>query len=165
MVAHLIRGKASGTDQIPAEFWEALLADPRALKTLLTLCNACLASGSVPCAWKGSSVMMLFKKGDTYLPSNYRPISLLAVGYKVLASLILSRLKDAGTEQRLSNAQYGFRPHRGTADALFVNRRIIEATVDDKDAELYMIGARHSTALSIAPSLRHCDGLVSRAQC
>ena len=61
------------------------------------------------------------------------------MGYKVLASLILQRLKDAGSESRLSNSQFGFRPNRGTADALFIVRRIIEATIDDRDASLYVV--------------------------
>ena len=139
VIKHLKDKRACGLDCIPAEFWKALLANDDATSHLLSLCNKCLCTGEIPQTWRTSSVVTIFKKGDTSQPSNYRPISLLAVGYKVLASLILQRLRTAGAEARLANSQFGFRPQRGTADALFVIRRIIDAAIDDQDASLYIV--------------------------
>ena len=139
VITHLQRGKASGDDNMAAEFWQALLSNEGALDALTALCNACLAQKTVPQDWRKASVVTLFKKGDTSLPSNYRPISLLAVGYKVLASLLLRRIKKSGSERRISGSQYGFRPERGTADALFLARRIVDATLEDRAASLYMV--------------------------
>lgn len=73
------------------------------------------------------------------MPSNYRPISLLAVAYKVLAALLFNRLKTGGTEGRIRESQCGFRPRRGTSDALFLARRIIDATLEDQDGHLYLL--------------------------
>ena len=56
-----------------------------------------------------------------------------------MASLVLRRLQQGGSEHRLSKSQYGFRPGRGTSDALFLIRRMIEATIDDTDASLYVV--------------------------
>ena len=49
------------------------------------------------------------------------------------------RLKSGGVEKKLSNSQFGFRPQRSTADALFLVRRMIDAAVADKHGELYLI--------------------------
>ena len=47
-----------------------------------------------------SQATLLFKKGDPALCENYRPITLLAVGYKILALIMLLRLKEAEAEKR-----------------------------------------------------------------
>ena len=161
IVTHLKSGRACGLDSIPAEFWRALLANEVAMEHLLTLCNTCLDSGPIPCSWRSASVVTVFKKGDTSLPSNYRPISLLAVGYKVLAALILHRLRSAGTESRLSNSQFGFCPQRSTADALFVVRRIIDAANDYQDVFLCIILLDWTKALDRA---KHWHGEVIERQ-
>ena len=56
---------------------------------------------NVPKEWHLSRVIALFKKGDVGDCSNYRPISLINVGYKLYAHILLSRLKDAGAESKL----------------------------------------------------------------
>ena len=81
----------------------------------------------------------LFKKGDSSLPENYRPIALVPVGYKVLASLIHQRLLDSGIDQFIWPSQYGFRPKRGCADALMVIRRMIDATYNANTTGLAMV--------------------------
>ena len=40
-------------------------------------------------------------------PENYRPISLLTIGYKVMAAVIKARIEEEMKEQ-LRNTQYGF---------------------------------------------------------
>ena len=79
------------------------------------------------------------KKGSIELPENYRPISLLDVGYKVMAAIILQRLQTGGAEERIRESQYGFRPKRSSSDALFLARQIIDATLSNKDQKLSMI--------------------------
>ena len=138
-VANFKRNKAPGGDAVPMEFWKALTGNQQAMNEILRLCNLCWMSKSIPEAWAHATVVTLFKKGDTSLPSNYRPISLLSVGYKVLASLLLRRLQAGGAEERIQSSQYGFRKHRGTSDALFIARRVIDAALDDKNGVLYMV--------------------------
>ena len=77
---------------------------------------------------------LTFKKGDPAICDNYRPISLLAIGYKILAAIILARLKRAGAEDRVWNTQFGFKSGSGTTDALFVARRVLDNAWADKDA-------------------------------
>ena len=139
VLARLKKEKVPGCDALPAEFWKALAISNDACAILLEMCNECWSSKSVPKQWRHSTVVALFKKEDTSLPCNYRPISLLTVGYKVLASLLLDRLKVTDVEERMHKAQFGFRPKRGTSDALFLARRMIDAAVEDRTGELYIL--------------------------
>ena len=135
----LSAGKAGGSDGIPPDFWKHLAWNTGACGTLLQLCQRCWAEKSLPDSWRQASVVLLFKKGDTSLPANYRPIALLPVGYKVLASILHSRLLEGGAEERMHATQYGFRPKRGTSDALMVVRRMIDAAHQSRNGSLHLL--------------------------
>ena len=83
--------------------------------------------------------MALFKAGNTALPANYKPISLLAVGYKVVAGLLLDRLRSGGVEERLRTSQFGYRAGRSTQDAIFMAKRIVETCLSQQDNQLSMV--------------------------
>ena len=93
---------------------------------ILDFCNRLWFGAEVPCDWHVSRVAALFKKGDLGDCGNYRPISLICVGYKLFAHVLLHRLKAAGAENRIWHTQFGFESERGTSDALLLARRIIE---------------------------------------
>ena len=95
------KGKACGPDGVPAEMWIALADDDGALQHLMTLCQKAWAVKCIPESWSSATVVALFKSGSTALPQNYRPISLLSVGYKVLARLVLNRLRASDVEEKL----------------------------------------------------------------
>ena len=118
--------KSPGHDDLPAELWRAAAESPILITWIKTMCNRILASKEIPASWKVAKVACLFKKGDPAMPENYRPISLLAIGYKVFAALLLHRLRLAGAEQRIISTQYGFRKGVGTRDTIFVLRRLLE---------------------------------------
>ena len=119
--------KAAGPDGIYPEFWKFLSASEDACESLLDLCAECWKQKRIPAEWKTAKVVLLYKKGDASLPENYRPISLLAVGYKVLAWMLQKRLQNGGAEDRIRSTQFGFRPNRGTVDAITIARRIFDA--------------------------------------
>lgn len=135
----LKNGKASGHDDVPPDFWRILRLNSDALGELLSLCNHCWRDRDIPETWRVAKVVLLFKKGDTALPENYRPISLLPVGYKVLAALIHQRLLDGGADERIRPSQFGFRPKRNCMDALMVVRRLIDAANEKKTSGLLMV--------------------------
>ena len=56
---------------------------------------------------------------------NYRAISLLSIPGKVFFQILLERMK-AKVENKFRESQYGFRAGRGTVDATFIVRQIIE---------------------------------------
>ena len=132
-------GKAAGPDDTPPDFWKAFRDQEDACVELLALCQRCWDEKTIPASWRLATVILLFKKGDATLPQNYRPISLLAVGYKILASIIHQRLLQGGAEQRMRSFQDDFRPGRGTADALMVVRRMVDAALQRNEEGLLLL--------------------------
>ena len=78
-----------------------------------------------PRDWSRMLVTPIHKKGDRKGPANYRAISLLSIPGKVFSKIILNRMK-LKTEEAMKNSQFGFRQGRGTVDAIFIVRQIIE---------------------------------------
>jgi hypothetical protein len=52
------------------------------------LINRSLKEMFFPDQWKAVHVIDLFEKGDTYLPSSYRPVSLLSYVSKILEKIV-----------------------------------------------------------------------------
>ena len=86
-----------------------------------------------------ATVVLLYKKGDASLPENYRPISLLPIGYKVLAGILQKRIQHGGAENRIRNTQFGFRPGRNTVHALSIARRMINAAYTSQEPGLIAV--------------------------
>ena len=153
----LKRNRAAGKDGMPAEFWRAVcVAGAPACQWAVLLCNRCWQEADVPEAWHAAVVSAIFKKGDSADCANCRPISLLPIGYKLYAMILLSRLKKSGAEERIWSTQFGFRSGRGTADALFIGRCLIEDTWDSESGKLIFLALDWAKAFdSVSP-----DGLV-----
>ncbi|CAK1597804.1 unnamed protein product [Parnassius mnemosyne] len=80
----------------------------------------------VPNTFKVSLIRALYKgKGDRSNCNSYRGISLLSVPGKVFARLLLNRLRKL-SERILPESQFGFRPDRGTCEAIFSLRQLQE---------------------------------------
>ena len=106
----------------------------------------------MPEVWHHARVAAIFKKGDVADCGNYRPISLLQIGYKLFASILLQRFKNGGAEQRIWHTQFGFCTGRGTLDAIFLARRLIEDAQAIKDRTLILLALDWAKAFdSIAP--------------
>jgi len=67
----------------------------------------------------------LYKNGDRLDCTNYRPITLLNVAYKIFATILNQRLVDV-VETKSGDYQSGFRPKRSTIDNIFMVRQIME---------------------------------------
>ena len=100
-VKRLKLGKAAGPDKLVSEYFKTLASSPEGLDIIVNLCQICWKNKEAHSSWMVSRVTLLFKKGDPAACENYRPISLLAIGYKILASILLTRLKKAGAESRI----------------------------------------------------------------
>jgi len=75
--------------------------------------------------WKERIICPMYKKGDGLDCTNYRPITLLNVVYKIFAIILNKRLVDI-IETELGDYQSGFRPNRSTVDNIFMIRQIIK---------------------------------------
>ena len=65
----------------------------------------------IPACWKISKTILIYKKGSTDLPSNFRPITLLPTMYKIYSGILSSRIiKVAVSNEWISSQQKGFLP-------------------------------------------------------
>ena len=115
--------KAPGHDGVSSEALKA--GGEPTVNVLHKLFNKVLSTNEVPSEWSKMMVTPIYKKGDTSNPENYRPISLLSIPGKVFNRILLEKIRER-TETFTSNTQFGFRPNKGTIDAIFIVRQITE---------------------------------------
>jgi hypothetical protein len=82
--------KACGPDNLTARFLKDI---SQQLAPLLTaIFQRSLNEGKVPEDWKTANVTAIFKKGDRFKPSNYRPVSLTCISCKLLEHILVSNI-------------------------------------------------------------------------
>ena len=135
VINKLKKNKAPGPDGTPIELFQWL--DDEALEPLLTHINECWEKGEITEGMDNANIAVLFKKGSTENPENYRPIALLNTTYKILASIIKRRLAE-GMDQAIDEMQFGFRKGRSTSQPLQIVRRTAEI-VEESGAAMYML--------------------------
>ncbi len=84
--------KSTGIDGIPAKLLKASAASTG--RTLTHIFNRTVVSGTIPSGWKTVRVTPIFKEGNKYDISNYKPISILPVVMKILERAIHNQLYD-----------------------------------------------------------------------
>ena len=78
-----------------------------------------LSSSLIPTSFKEAAIILVFKSGEKYLPSNYRPISLTSVLSKVIEKIIRKRvLTFLSHRGYLNNTQHAFRSGQSCLSAL-----------------------------------------------
>ena len=61
---------------------------------LCKLFNKSLHQGKFPTQWKYANVIPIYKSKETFLPSNYRPVSLLSIISKVFERCVFKCLNN-----------------------------------------------------------------------
>ena len=84
-------------------------------------------SCETPTSWKETIFTVLHKSGDERQPSNYRPIVIIPILYKLFARLLYSRLAPILDAEQCPD-QAGFRPNYATVDHLFTFSQLREKT-------------------------------------
>ncbi|TKR65579.1 hypothetical protein L596_025966 [Steinernema carpocapsae] len=108
------------------DFWRLLLqARPPGLL------SQCLSHQRIPMCWKNARTVLLYKKGDRLELSNWRPITLSNVIYKVFTSILAKRVTAFKT--LISPEQKGFTDFDGCGDHTAVLSTMIERTVSTKN--------------------------------
>ena len=148
----LYQKKTPGHDNLNPEFWKVCANSTKIVQWIAALCNRVLFQKDIPAEWHIAKVACLYKKGDPAMPENYRPISLLPIGYKIFASILLARLKSGGAEARIMETQYGFKSGAGTRDAIFIVRRLLDQCALGQDHSLIFLALDWAKAFdSVAP--------------
>jgi hypothetical protein len=100
--------KASGPDNISARVLKELALEIAPFLTLIF--QKSYTTGKLPSDWKQANITPIYKKGEKYLASNYRPISLTCIASKVMEHIIASQIMHhANNHNILYNLQHGFR--------------------------------------------------------
>ena len=74
----------------------------------------------MPHHWLGSHICLLYKRGNPYQATNYRPIALLNTVYKLVATFTCRHLQQQTlTHAMLSPIQHGGLPHHQCADHIY----------------------------------------------
>jgi len=130
--------KACGPDGIPMEFFKALIpckddsegsSDNNSnissgFKCLKALINR-IWNGDFPKSWNNASIVSIHKKGDLSDCNNYRGISLINNGLKIIAKIIANRISKYGIDEGfIRPEQFGFR-NREECISLYTTLRII----------------------------------------
>ena len=114
-----LRNTAPGESGLSAPFWKALGETHEAFALLRSLVLTVWHTEVVPTEWETGLLAVLPKKGDRSLPGNYRGIMMLEIAYKLMALLLVDRLRPIKESLRGHEPQNGFRPERGTTDGTF----------------------------------------------
>jgi hypothetical protein len=116
-------GKAPGADGITVEMLKDV--QDELLPMLTEMFNRYLETGKIDDNLADSSTLLLFKKGDSTLIRNYRPISLLSVLAKLLTKTMLNRIERT-MDWEQGEEQAGFRRDRSTTECMLTLCELIE---------------------------------------
>lgn len=103
--------KACGPDGISPRVLKELAVEISPI--LKIVFESSLSTGIVPRDWRDANVTPIFKKGEHYDPSNYRPVSLTSVPCKIMEHIIVKSLMNhLDSNKILCTQQHGFRKER-----------------------------------------------------
>ena len=121
-VAKLKSGKAPGPSGVTGETIRAS-ADP-GLHHLHLLINSIMQTNTLPEDWSSSYMISFYKgKGSPLERGNYRGLKLIEHPMKVLERIVETQIRNS---VEIDSMQFGFRPGRGTTDAIFILRQLQE---------------------------------------
>ncbi|KAL4147798.1 hypothetical protein QTP88_002147 [Uroleucon formosanum] len=138
IIKSLKNNKAAGEDQICAELLK--LRGPSLTDGIFNLISMIWRKEEIPTDWRTSVICPIFKISDPKCIENYRGISLLDVGYKVLSICLLRRIQDV-SEQMIGDYQCGFRKGKSTIDHIFILRQILRLSINQEKTK-YMFMTR-----------------------
>ena len=124
-------GKSPGPDRLSPTFYK--MFQRILIPHLVDLFNEAAKTGHLPECLTQGDIICLYKKGDPREIRNYRPLTMLQVGYKVYARILVNRLKTRITKV-ISPAQLGFVPGRIINEASHL-LKLIQAYTDEMDQE------------------------------
>jgi len=121
-------GKAAGPSGVLAEMLKA--AGDVGVQWVTDLCNAIVKEGRIPDDWRKSWMVSVYKgKGDALECGSYRGIKLLDQVMKIMERIIERKVRK---RVQIDDMQFGFRPGRGTIDAIFIVRQMQEKYLGKK---------------------------------
>ncbi len=107
------------------EYRHLKLVDPDC-SILGLIFNKCLEEKKIPLSWKQSTTILIYKKGSSDEPSNFRPIALMSCIYKLFTSILSSCISNfAVKEELISNEQKSAKPAEGCHEHSFTLQSVV----------------------------------------
>ena len=127
-------GKAAGPSGVTADLLKVCGED--GVKRLTEVANGLLDGMRLPESWRKSDLIPIYKgKGDAKSCGSYRSVKLLEHGMKVIERVFEKRLRKVVDVDEM---QMGFMPGKGTVDAIFSVRQMMEK-YDKAGRKLHMV--------------------------
>ena len=120
-----LHDKGPGDSGLCPQAWKCLLKVEKTFDLLKEIILTFWRSEIPPSEWETGLLKILAKKGDLSQPGNYRGIMLLEIAYKIIAIILLKRLRPIA-EGLDHESQCGFRPGRGCVDAVFTVKLVLK---------------------------------------
>ena len=120
----LKNGKSS--NDIPTIYLKSAVESNEIIDELIKLYDVIWLTEKVPQKWSHSRLVTIWKgaaKGKKEDPSSHRGIQIGSTFCKILVVIILERIRK-WYEKQLLDQQQGFRSRRGTADGIYIVKRI-----------------------------------------
>ena len=134
--------KAPGPDDITTEMLVA--AGGRGVAEITNLANMMYSEGGFPEQMYKSIFITIPKVKATAKCEKHCTISLMSYVTKLVLRVIMNRIRGR-TLSEISEAQYDFMPDRGTRNAIFVLRRLVERMIE-KQKYVYVCFIDYSKA-------------------
>ena len=124
-------GKASGPDLLPARILKELATELSPYLSAIFQRN--FDAGTVTQDWRTANVTAIFKKGERFKASNYRPGSHTSLCCKIQEHVITNNvLKHLESHDILTDCQHGFRARRRCEAQLLTVEQELMAGLDKK---------------------------------
>ena len=131
-------GKSCGPDLLPARVLKELASDIPPYLTAIF--QKSLDTGYVPKDWRSANVTAIFKKGEKFKASNYRPVSLTTICCKIQEHVITSNvLKHLDEYVILTDCLHGFRARRSCETQLLTLAQELIEGLDRKQHDLIIL--------------------------
>lgn len=128
--------KTPGTNGFTSEFYKQY--KEQMSHWLLAQYKRCLENEELEGTMNDSLIILIHKKGEHTDLANYRPICLLNTNYKILASMLASRLKTY-LPKIINPEQFGFVPGRQMEDPIRTTQMLVNLLNDTEPDKLFGI--------------------------
>jgi hypothetical protein len=148
----LKENKASGPDHISPRVLKAA-ANPISF-CLERIFHASMSTGTVPKDWTQANITPVFKKGERFKASNYRPVSLTCICSKLLEHIVVSNMMSHFDQNdTLVDCQHGFRSKRSCETQLLSLTQELHQNLEDYE-QVDMVVLDFSKAFDKVPHKR-----------
>ena len=141
-----------------------------AFRVTVAIFNRCLRDGRVPASWKTATTVLIYKKGDSADPANFRPIALQSCLYKLLMAVLSDRVtKWALDNDLISSSQKSARPGEGCYEHTFLLSTVVkDARRNQKNLHLAWLDLQnafgsipHDAIFTVLASIGAPEGLIA----